>query len=184
MLLELDGASAAAATAAGAGATDEAVWGSAAVQPSQEGEKDLRPKFNQPLTIAGGGGRGGGGGGGIDSSCSTLLASPPPPMRVLSSGGQSSAYAALKAMNADDDLKAGGLSGAHLIRTDKKGLEAVGSSSKYFTLFPAAAPTASQGFSSLPPQSTVERNPAAAEGPPSLDSKVGTTQGGPIRGQN
>ena len=165
MFLELDDASAAAA----AGATDKAVGvgGSTAVQSSQKGEDDWRHKFNQPLAVAGGGG--------IDSSCSTLLASPPPPMRVLSSGGQSSAYAALKAMNADDDLKAGCLSGAHLIRTDKKGLEAVSSSSKYFTLFPAAS-TASQGLSSLPPQSTVERNPAAAEGPPSLDSKVGTTE--------
>ena len=158
LFLELDDAAVGATAKADGGCT---------VQPPK-GEED-RPKFRQqPLTVAG-----------IDSSCSTLVVSPPPPMRVFSSGGQSSAYAALKAMNADDPRAAGGLSGAHLIRTDKKGLEGVSASSKYLSLFPAAS-TASQGLSSLPHQSTVGRHPAAAEGPPSLDSIVVTTEVGQV----
>lgn len=158
LLLVLDDA---AASAEAAGATAKGDGGTAVLPCKGEAE---RPKFKQPLTVAGC----------IDSSCSSLLVSPPPPMRVLPSGGQSSAYAALKAMNAGD-LGADGPSGALLIRTDKKGPEAVNCSSKYFALFPAAA-TASQGLSSLPPQSTAERHPAAAVGPLSLDSKVVTTE--------
>ena len=134
------------------------------MQPPRKGEDGERGTGKPPpLTVAG-----------MDSSCSSLLVSPPPPMRVFSSGGQSSAYAALKSLNADDER---GLSGAHLVRTDKKGPEGVvvGSSPRYFALLPDA-PAHSQGLSSLPPQLTVERNPAAAEGPPSLTSKIVTSE--------
>ena len=126
------------------------------MQPPRKGEDGERPTSvkQPPLTVAG-----------MDSSCSSLLVSPPPPMRVFTSGGQSSAYAALKSLNADDDL---GHSGAHLVRRDTRGPD----SPRYFAVVPAH----SQGMSSLPPQPTVERNPAAVEGPPSLTSKMVTSE--------
>ena len=159
-MLELDGAQAPAAVG-GAVATAKPD-GETALQPPRKGEDGERPtSVKQPpltMTVAG-----------MDSSCSSLLVSPPPPMRVFSSGGQSSAYAALKSLNADDDL---GHSGAHLVRRDTRGTEGVvGSSPRYF-----AVPAHSQGMSSLPPQPTVERNPAAVEGPPSLTSNMVTSE--------
>ena len=157
-MLELDGAQAPAAIG-GAVATAKPD-GETALQPPRKGEDGERPTSvkQPPLTVAG-----------MDSSCSSLLVSPPPPMRVFSSGGQSSAYAALKSLNADDDL---GHSGAHLVRRDARGPEGVGSSPRYF-----AVPAHSQErMSSLPPQPTVERNPAAVEGPPSLTSKMVTSE--------
>ena len=157
LMLDLDDVPASAEATAGAAAKAD---DDSAVQPAKS-EDHGRRSLKQPMTIAAG----------IDSSCSTLLASPPPPMRVLSSGGQSSAYAALKAMNADDEQRASGLSGALLIRTDKRAPEGVNSASKYFTSFPSTS-AAPQGLSSLPSQPTVARNPAAGEGPPSLDSKI------------
>ena len=154
-MLELDGALTPAAVG-GAVATAKPDGETAAT--TRKGEDGERPTVKPPpLTVAG-----------MDSSCSSLLVSPPPPMRVFSSGGQSSAYAALKSLNADDDR---GHSGAHLVRRDTRGPEGVGSSPRYF-----AVPVHSQGMSSLPTQPTVERNPAAVEGPPSLTSKMVTTE--------
>ena len=157
---------------------ESAVW----LRTGETAEMAKKPEIKEPFPEAAAPG-----GGGIDSSCSSLPVSPPPPMRaLLSSGGQSSAYAALKAMN-PCDLQAG----AHLVRTDKKGVEPLltsSSSSKHFSLFSiaGAAPTSTemcrplappQGPSSLTIQPAAQRQSAAATaaaamGPASLDSKV------------
>ena len=158
---------------------ESAVW----LHAGEAVEMSKQSVVKEPLPVSAANGCGGGGGGGMDSSCSSLLVSPPPPMRaLLPSGGQSSAYAALKAMN-PCDLQAG----AHLVRTDKKGAEPLftSSSAKHFSLFPGAAPTSTemcrpsappQGPSSLPIPSATERQSAAAaaaeRGPASLDSKI------------
>ena len=159
-MLELDGAQAPAAVGGAVATAKPDGDTAAATRKGEDGERPTTVK-PPPLTVAG-----------MDSSCSSLLVSPPPPMRVFSSGGQSSAYAALKSLNADDDR---GHSGAHLVRRDTRGLEGAGSSPRYFALLPDAP-----AHSSLPPQPTVERNPAAAEGPPSLTSKMVTSEVHPV----